>query len=263
MSDIKYYHLVKKIGEGHSSDVYKAYKNNETYAIKIINIEYALEKNLSKNIEKEIELLSSMNHPNILKYIETLRDDEKIYIITEYVGCDLYTRIKSVGRLENEEAAEYIYFISNALEYLHANGIIHRDVKTENILLGKNNKKVVLCDFGWATDNKIDLNVICGTPYYLCPEMLLGNLYDHKCDIWCLGILMYEILTDSLPFDGRTDDDLYYSILQDDLVFPDYVAEDATELISVLLFRESSCRPEAEEIREFKWIDKYYLNKAV
>jgi serine/threonine-protein kinase ULK/ATG1 len=208
----KYVLFRPEIGRGSFSKVYKAKdKNHKNVAIKRINIEKINTKLLDR-IELEISIHKKIEHKNIVKLNEVIRDDKNICLILEY--CDEeFNNIKY--NLEIYTLQDYIRQLNNALFYLRQNNIIHRDLKPKNILISNNIIK--LADFGFASDKTIDMhNTVCGSPLYMAPEIMKifisGNnsindnntnnkySYDSKCDLWSLGLIIYECVYKDHPF---------------------------------------------------------------
>ena len=212
------YILKQTIGEGSFSKVKLAVHkpSNNIVAIKIIS-----KQNLSKNnklrTEREINILSSLNHPHIIHVIEIIQTESFYYIVMEYCPeGELFSYIVHKKRLSEEEASFLFYQIVNAVEYIHSKNISHRDLKPENILL-LSNRSIKIIDFGLSNyiDNKADLSTPCGSPCYAAPEMLKNKLYDgKKVDIWSIGIILYAMVCGYLPFDDKNTQRLYQKVLK-------------------------------------------------
>jgi serine/threonine protein kinase len=206
----KYILFRPEIGRGSFSKVYKAKdKNHKNVAIKRINIE-KINTKLLERIELEITIHKKIEHPNIVKLYEVIRDEKNICLILEHCD-DEFNNIKY--NIDIHTLQDYIKQLNNALFYLRQNNIIHRDLKPKNILISNNLIKLV--DFGFATDNTIDMhNTVCGSPLYMAPEIMKifisgnnsindinnKNSYDSKCDLWSLGLIIYECVYKEHPF---------------------------------------------------------------
>ena len=153
----------------------------------------------------EIKLHARLNHPNIVRFYDCIQIGSKVYILLEYAsnGC-LYFYIDTQKGIPERLALRFLYEAAGALAYLHSQGVIHRDVKPENMLLD-DTFNLKLCDFGWATrlqsENDVR-NSICGTYQYMPPEVCFSTTHTFKADIWSLGILFYEMLHGRPPFEG-------------------------------------------------------------
>lgn len=147
----------------------------------------------------ELKFQIFLNNPNIAKIYGWFSDIEKIYILLEYMEeGSLYTLIKKQEKLSEDLSAEYLLQICKGLENMHQHSIVHRDIKPENIVLTNGVCKV--CDFGWAASCDSRRKTYCGTLDYVCPEILSGQEYDTSIDVWCVGVLAFEMMTGKAPF---------------------------------------------------------------
>jgi calcium-dependent protein kinase len=155
-----------------------------------------------------VRILTKLDHPNIVKYYETYEDIKYMYLVMEYCpGGELFKRItqKNESIFNESEAASIMKKLLRAINYCHSQGIVHRDIKAENIMYGKDGE-VKLIDFGLskAVANKNStLTTIAGTPFYMAPEVM-DNDYNSQCDIWSLGVLMYVLLSGYMPFQAES-----------------------------------------------------------
>ena len=193
------------IGKGGFCTVYKVlYKyTNKYYALKIIDKNSVNSEEQIKNLSNELKIMTQLNHPNLLKLISYFEDNENIYIILPLLSNgQLYDIIhKNKKETKEEIIKKYLYQTIEAIEYLHNNNIIHRDIKPENILIDDNDN-AILSDFGIATFIKEGekRETYCGTDEYLAPEIIRGEGYNEKVDIWAFGILIFECLSGKTPF---------------------------------------------------------------
>jgi len=159
--------------------------------------------------------------------------------------------------LRESEAAGYVYQLCNALNYLHTKRVIHRDIKPENILIGKYSI-LKLADFGWSAESTSTCKrtTLCGTLDYLPPEMLNGNGYDEKIDLWCLGVLTYEMIIGKPPFDSQTQHETIRMIRSIELTFPTGTSPDLRDLITKLLRRNPTDRLPLKDVAQHVWILK-------
>ncbi|KAF9929506.1 Meiosis-specific serine/threonine-protein kinase mek1 [Mortierella alpina] len=209
--DKSIYRLEKiTLGTGNYSQVVKAYdvRTKAVYACKVIdrlNREFnQLERD---GIALEIDLLKDLDHKNILKFIDVSQEKYKTYIFTEYIeGVTLYGHYRDVNNYMSEVDTRHIFAqVCRAVEYLHKNNIVHRDIKSENIMITPN-QHVKLIDFGLARHcvaSRPVLSTLCGTPSYMSPEIALGedsNGYGKPVDVWALGVVLFRMLTGSYPF---------------------------------------------------------------
>lgn len=223
----KYTIYKPEIGSGAYSKVYKALdKNGNIIAIKKINIHNINDK-LLERIEYEIHIHKKLDHPNIVKLYDVFRNEKCICLILEYCDQD-FDNIKY--NIKPSEIKSFVIQLNNALRYLKDNNIIHRDIKPKNILLSGNIIK--LADFGFASDKTIDMyNTVCGSPLYMAPEIInifIGmsnevnnkSVYDSKCDIWSLGLIIYECYFKFHPFKNSINIvELYKNIKNNNISF--------------------------------------------
>ena len=256
------YILKQTIGEGSFSKVKLAVHkpSNNIVAIKIIS-----KQNLSKNnklrTEREINILSSLNHPHIIHVIEIIQTESFYYIVMEYCPeGELFSYIVHKKRLSEEEASFLFYQIVNAVEYIHSKNISHRDLKPENILL-LSNRSIKIIDFGLSNyiDNKADLSTPCGSPCYAAPEMLNNKLYDgKKVDIWSIGIILYAMVCGYLPFDDKNTQRLYQKVLKCQVTYTKNISSNAKNLINQMLIKDPKKRITIEGIKKHPFYQQGY-----
>ena len=206
--DIKY-----RLGHGRYGDVYVCTKDNNTYAIKIMDMDNLCKQikhtDPIKSISTEITILSLYSHPNIVKMYEWFNDEKSIYLIMEHSPhTDLYKYTNKMADIVHPKLIiSYMEQLWNCMIFLRNNNIIHRDIKPENILVFDNGKTIKLADFGmsYIIVNKNPSGSTIGTLYYISPEVILKKEHDCSSDLWSTGILFYELLTGSVPH-GHLDD---------------------------------------------------------
>ena len=256
----------KSIGSGTFGSVWKVRnkKTNEINAIKVINKEYIIKQNMTEQIKKEIEIMSKLNHPHIIKLYSHFEDNENFFLIMEYASRgQLYSFIKKQKKLNQISSKQYIKEIISAVKYLHSLNppIIHRDIKPENILIDQNGN-CKLGDFGLAKyENEKNINEednYCGTLEYLAPETLNNNLKQGKgVDIWSIGILLFEMLTGRPPFKIEKDKlDLYKNNNDSKLwkiKWTDDFPKLAKDLISRILVPNPENRLNLDQILSHQW----------
>jgi len=262
------YTFKEKIGTGKFSIVYRAVakKNNSNeFAVKVID------KNGLKPEEREFVLMETsvmkvLNHPAMIKLIETVETKSAIYIVTELVkDGDLFEYIVNREFLEEYETSFIMKQLFVAINYLHSVGIIHRDLKPENIMITLSEKKdkvkeVKIIDFGFAqfVTPGVVLKETCGTPNYVAPDVLKGNGYDKRADVWSLGIIMFLMLRGRLPFDSHNVDDILKNTLKMSLPLDeehwDNVSPDARDLVTKLLDRDMNSRITIQDALNHPWI---------
>src|ERR1700754_630303 len=203
------YRLEARIGTGGMSSVYRAIDETleRPVAIKLMNREIATDSDQLERFRREARAVAQLSHPHIVGVIDYGEDQGRPYIVLEYVeGETLKERIRRLGRLPVDEAIAYAIEIARALGAAHGRGIVHRDVKPQNVLIdGEGSAKVT--DFGIArTLDQEGLTAdgrVLGTTDYVSPEQALGHDVDGQSDIYSLGIVLYEMLTGDVPFHGE------------------------------------------------------------
>lgn len=195
------YTIIRELGKGATSKVYLVSKDKNFYAAKVFQHS---DKELLERFKREAEILKQIKHINIVQIVDHGEDNNKAYLILEYVNGktldEIYPNLTIIQKID------IILAVCNALNYLHNKGIIHRDVKPENILVDKDLKTIKLTDLGisrivYAKPITHDGQIL-GTPAYMAPELFEGVYTDPRIDIYSLGITMYEIFTGKIPFDG-------------------------------------------------------------
>ena len=247
------YTLIKDIGEGNFGKVKlaKLKSTKEKFAIKILDKE-KLKTQTKSTLFNEIEIISRLDHKNIIHVEKILEDSKNYYIIMEYCEKgELFDYIVNKERLNPAEASLFFYQLINGVEYIHQQGFAHRDLKPENLLLTKG-KILKIIDFGLCHDfdGENYLTTKCGSPSYAAPEILKGYPYDgFKTDIWCCGIILYAMLCGYLPFDGDNNQEIFQSIVECKPEFPDFLEDDSINLLIWILNSEPNDRISIEEIK--------------
>lgn len=204
------YEIIEKIGGGGMALVYKAKCRllNRFVAVKILRSEFIEDEEFVKKFKRESQAAASLSHPNIVGIYDVGMEDNIYYIVMEYVkGQTLKELIKKKGALGVDFATNIAIQISSALEHAHKNHIVHRDIKSHNIMIREDNS-VKVTDFGIAraisSSTITNTGNVIGSVHYFSPEQARGGYTDEKSDIYSLGIVMYEMLTGRLPFEGET-----------------------------------------------------------
>jgi serine/threonine protein kinase len=225
------YAIVKKVGEGGMSFVYLAHdvSSNERYAIKILSPALSKDENSMARLRREASLGIRLVHPNVCNIVrlgET--EDGLVYVVMPYVEGDILADVNHrMGVVPLPLAVEWIVQVSEGLNVAHELKIVHRDLKPENIMICKKpdgTQYAVVMDFGLAKERKAGgelekltaTGIILGTPEFMSPEQLRGKPLDPRTDIYSLSLMMYEMLTGKLPFEGRTQQEMMIARLRND-----------------------------------------------
>ncbi|KAK3576136.1 hypothetical protein CHS0354_043102 [Potamilus streckersoni] len=217
------YHVLELIGEGSFGKVYKGRKKftGQVVALKFIPKVGKPEKEL-KNLRREIEIMRGLHHANIIEMSDSFETDKEVAVVTDYAEGELFQILEDDGSLPEEQVQQIAAQLVSALFYLHSHRILHRDMKPQNILLGKGGI-VKLCDFGFAramSFNTLVLTSIKGTPLYMSPELVEEKPYDHTADLWALGCILYELFTGTPPFYTNSIFQLVSLIIKDPVKWP-------------------------------------------
>lgn len=211
------YELLEKVGQGAYGVVWKGVRRKDvskkTFAIKQINMSRAGSHNL-KSVIGEVETMTLLNHPNIVKLEETFKDDTNLWIVMEYLpGGELLQLLKN-ERLSENLTRLIVVQLLEALEYIHGRGIVHRDLKPSNCLMGENETTVKISDFGFAVlaGSAQCLKAYCGTVAFMAPEILLDKNYGKPVDMWALGIMTYMMFVGGFPFTSDNTHELIRNI---------------------------------------------------
>ncbi|XP_052245877.1 serine/threonine-protein kinase 36-like isoform X2 [Dreissena polymorpha] len=217
------YHVLELIGEGSFGKVYKGRKKytGQIVAIKFIPKVGKPEKEL-RNLRREIDIMRNLHHENIIEMSDSFETDKEVAVVTDYAEGELFQILEDDGNLPEEQVQHIAAQLVSALYYLHSHRILHRDMKPQNILLGKGGI-VKLCDFGFAramSFNTLVLTSIKGTPLYMSPELVEEKPYDHTADLWALGCILYELFTGTPPFYTNSIFQLVSLIIKDPVKWP-------------------------------------------
>jgi calcium/calmodulin-dependent protein kinase I len=252
----KYFQISDNVlGSGYFAKVYlgEDKQSHEKVAIKVIDKKMVEDP---ASLENEINIMKKVNHPSVVQMKAVFDTKEKLYIVLELMeGGELYDRIVKRKRFNEADAAFVTRQIFEALAYLHDVGVVHRDLKLENLLLVSKNEddlRIKLADFGLSKlyAGRV-MQTACGTPFYVAPDVLLGGGYGPSVDCWSAGVLLYVLLSGRLPFSADNDADLFRLIMKAELVFKspqfDTVSETAKDLIRKLLVADPNKRLSAKQ----------------
>jgi aurora kinase len=263
---IKDFEIIKELGCGSFGRVFLArhIKTRVLYAIK------AIDKKNKTNIEerpyfrRELEVMYKIHHPNVVKLFGHFEDNNYCYFIMEYISKGNVYNLLTLDKkkqLSTKVIATIMKDVICAAYFLHNMNppIIHRDIKPENVLL---NEGLVakLTDFGWSNyiQEEKERKTVCGTPIYLAPEIIKEQGHDERVDIWCIGVLLFELITGNVPFQGPDIETLKSNILHLKIAWPKEMNPDAKDLISKILKLDPKQRLPLEDMLEHPFFLKYF-----
>ena len=262
------FQILKELGAGSFGHVYLvSHKITKAqYAIKAIDKRDKSNQNEKPYFRREIEVMYKIHHPNVVKLFGHFEDNNYCYFIMEYIEKgNIYNLIPHDGKkkLNTKIVASLIKDVISAVYYLHHMKpiIIHRDIKPENVLLGEGLVSK-LTDFGWSNYMQEDekRKTVCGTPIYLAPEIIKEEGHDEKVDVWCIGVLLFELITGNVPFQGNDLESLKENILHLRIAWPKDINTDAKNLIKKILKLDPGSRISLEEMLQHPFISKNFPN---
>ncbi|XP_072731371.1 serine/threonine-protein kinase 36 isoform X4 [Ciconia boyciana] len=235
------YHVLEMIGEGSFGRVYKGRRKHsaQVVALKFIPKVGRSEKEL-KNLQREIEIMRGLHHPNIIQMLDSFETDKEVVVVTDYAEGELFQILEDDGSLPEDQVQTIAAQLVSALYYLHSHRILHRDMKPQNILLGKDGV-VKLCDFGFARAMSIHtmvLTSIKGTPLYMSPELVEERPYDHTADLWSVGCILYELFVGTPPFYTSSIFQLVSLIVKDPVKWPKAISPVFKSFLQGLLMKD-------------------------
>ncbi|KAG7503217.1 hypothetical protein JOB18_033760 [Solea senegalensis] len=255
---VGFYEIIRTLGKGNFA-VVKLAKHKVTktqVAIKIIDKTRLNPSNLEK-IYREVQIMKLLNHPHIIKLYQVMETKDMLYIVTEYAkNGEMFDHLTSNGRLSEDEARKKFWQILTAVDYCHRHHIVHRDLKTENLLLDAN-MNIKLADFGFGNFYNAGepLATWCGSPPYAAPEVFEGKEYEGpQLDIWSLGVVLYVLVCGSLPFDGPSLPALRQRVTEGRFRIPFFMSQDCENLIRKMLVVDPAKRISVAQIKQHRWM---------
>ncbi|XP_060730528.1 serine/threonine-protein kinase MARK2 isoform X6 [Tachysurus vachellii] len=253
------YRLLKTIGKGNFAKVKlaKHILTEKEVAVKIIDKTQLNSSSLQK-LFREVRIMKLLNHPNIVKLFEVIETEKTLYLVMEYAsGGEVFDYLVAHGRMKEKEARAKFRQIVSAVQYCHQKCIVHRDLKAENLLLDAD-MNIKIADFGFSNEftvgNKLD--TFCGSPPYAAPELFQGKKYDGpEVDVWSLGVILYTLVSGSLPFDGQNLKELRERVLRGKYRIPFYMSTDCENLLKKFLILNPTKRGSLEQIMKDRWMN--------
>ncbi|XP_063606372.1 MAP/microtubule affinity-regulating kinase 3-like isoform X6 [Penaeus indicus] len=260
--EIGKYRLLKTIGKGNFAKVKlaKHIPTGKEVAIKIIDKTQLNPGSLQK-LFREVRIMKILDHPNIVKLFQVIETERTLYLVMEYAsGGEVFDYLVFHGRMKEKEARAKFRQIVSAVQYCHQKKIIHRDLKAENLLLDSE-MVIKIADFGFSNEftpgNKLD--TFCGSPPYAAPELFQGKKYDGpEVDVWSLGVILYTLVSGSLPFDGSNLKELRERVLRGKYRIPFYMSTDCENLLKKFLVLNPARRASLETIMKDRWMNIGY-----
>ena len=245
------YKILEKVGSGGMASVYKAQDIllDRIVAVKILHSKYASDHDFVVRFRQEAQAAAKLSHPNIVNIYDVGYDENAHYIVMEYVrGETLKEYIEKHGHLPINTSIQITFDIGEALEHAHANGIVHCDIKPHNILVTETGR-IKVADFGIArainskASNMGD-NSVLGSVHYFSPEQASGSKIDERTDIYSLGVVMYEMMTGVLPFEGDTAISVALQHVQDDIPLPSKYNRRIPQLVERVILKAMEKNPD-------------------
>ncbi|BFZ07610.1 hypothetical protein BsWGS_10644 [Bradybaena similaris] len=261
------YRLIKTIGKGNFAKVKlaKHVPTGREVAIKIIDKTQLNPSSLQK-LFREVRIMKLLDHPNIVKLFEVIETEKTLYLVMEYAsGGEVFDYLVAHGRMKEKEARAKFRQIVSSVQYCHQKFIVHRDLKAENLLLDSD-MNIKIADYGFSNEfvpgNKLD--TFCGSPPYAAPELFQGKKYDGpEVDVWSLGVILYTLVSGSLPFDGQNLKELRERVLRGKYRIPFYMSTDCENLLKKFLVLNPLKRASLETIMKDRWINMGYEDKEL
>ncbi|KAJ6663824.1 hypothetical protein lerEdw1_009903 [Lerista edwardsae] len=214
-----------------------------------------------RELFREVRIMKGLNHPNIVKLFEVIETEKTLYLVMEYASAgEVFDYLVSHGRMKEKEARAKFRQIVSAVHYCHQKNIVHRDLKAENLLLDAD-ANIKIADFGFSNEFTLGskLDTFCGSPPYAAPELFQGKKYDGpEVDIWSLGVILYTLVSGSLPFDGQNLKELRERVLRGKYRVPFYMSTDCENILRRFLVLNPAKRCTLEQIMKDKWINIGY-----
>jgi len=250
---------LKLIGRGGFGRVILVRKkdNHQIYAMKVLKKRFIVAQNQVAHTTTERNVMVKLEHPFLTKLHFAFQDEKNLYFVMDFInGGELFHHLRREKKFSEDRTKFYTSEIVSAISYLHQRGIVYRDLKPENVLLGKEGH-VVVTDFGLAKEGLHEserTSTRAGTPEYLAPEVIKGEQYTKSLDWWAVGILVYEMLTGSPPFYDRDIQKLFVKVTSAELKVPDVFSPEVADFLNKLLARDPTKRlSDPQKIKSHPW----------
>ncbi|XP_001359986.3 serine/threonine-protein kinase MARK2 [Drosophila pseudoobscura] len=253
------YKIVKTLGKGNFAKVKLAVHipTGREVAIKVID-KTQLNTSARQKLYREVRIMKLLNHPNIVRLFQVIESERSLYLVMEYASRgELFDHLVKHGRMRERDARVIFRQLVSAIQYCHSKFVVHRDLKAENLLLDQHmNIKIADFGFGNTFDPNAQLETFCGSPPYAAPELFMGRKYaGPEVDAWSLGVVLYTLVSGSLPFDGGTLKELRERVLRGKYRVPYYISMDCENLMRKFLVLNPAKRTTLNAVMGDKWIN--------
>ncbi|XP_034489166.1 serine/threonine-protein kinase MARK2 [Drosophila innubila] len=253
------YKIIKTLGKGNFAKVKLALHvpTGREVAIKVID-KTQLNTSARQKLYREVRIMKLLDHPNIVRLFQVIESERTLYLIMEYASRgELFDHLVKNGRMREREARVIFRQLVSAIQYCHSKFVVHRDLKAENLLLDQHmNIKIADFGFGNTFNPNAQLETFCGSPPYAAPELFMGRKYaGPEVDAWSLGVVLYTLVSGSLPFDGGTLKELRERVLRGKYRVPYYISMDCENLMRKFLVLNPAKRATLNAVMSDKWIN--------
>nr|CDS25677.1 serine:threonine protein kinase MARK2 [Hymenolepis microstoma] len=261
------YSLIRTIGKGNFAKVKLAQHvtTGMEVAVKVID-KTQLNPTSLRKLFREVRIMKTLDHPNIIKLLEVIESERHLYLVMEYASNgEVFDYLVTHGKMKEKDARIKFRQIVSAVQYCHAKNIVHRDLKAENLLLDES-MNLKIADFGFSNNYSAGrkLDTFCGSPPYAAPELFLGRKYDGpEVDVWSLGVILYTLVSGSLPFDGKNLKELRECVLRGSYRVPFYMSHECEMLLRKMLVLNPTKRASLLEIMKDKWLNTTFEDNTL